>query len=1064
MKFKTQVMLGAWPTLSRNLPIKKLIFPLLIIASTTNVMAKNGRSGILTNTFEVVSVQQQSIRVTGTISDNTGQTLVGATIKIKGTSSGAVSDINGKYSIAVPNANTTLVFTMVGYESQEITVGGSRSINVTLKETVSALNEVVVVGYGEAKKATLTGSISTVQGADVAKSPSPNLAASLEGRLPGLVVNQRTGEPGRDDPNIFIRGTGTDGNSSPLVIIDGVPRDGFSRLNPEDIASFSVLKDASAAIYGARAANGVILITTKRGAKGKPVFNFSYNYGIQSPTKLPTVLDGVGYATAYNEGDFYDQRRPTDPTQYHPTFSPDQLAKLQNGTDPSLPNTNWVKQAIKPSVAQKKYNMQLTGGSDDIHYLMSFGSQSQEGFFINNPTNYQQYNFRVKVDADVTKYLNIGANISGNLSNSIYPSNGAGSTAVNFVNILQANPTLVARYPNGLLGGGRLGQNPLLMNERGTDQTNSYPLFSTFTASLKIPGIEGLKLDASYNYDLSNGFESNFDLPYTYYQYNGTTQNYDLTSATGPTTVSLNDTYRRSYTILYNYRLSYDHNFGKHHVGGMVGHEEQQNYYQQISAYRKNFLSPAIPQLDLGSSAATDKDNGGFGTSSAYNNYFGRFNYDYDSKYLLEAVFRYDGSQIFAPGHRYSLFPGISAGWRLSEEKFIKDNDNLKFIDQLKLRASWGEVGNDRVNAYQYLQQFGFGNNYVFGTSDAGAIYAKTVPNPDITWETSKKTDVGLESDFWNGLLGFDFTYWNESRTNLLEKPSGSTSGAFGFTDLPNKNIGKVSNHGFEVVINHRSSIGQVKYSLSASLSYNRSKVIFADEAPQLQPYQGRAGHPVGAGSYYKADGIYHTQAELDASPHAAGSQVGDIKVLDLNGDGKIDGNDAFTFDGSQIPRYVFGLNSDFAYKGFDLNIFIQGQAAAWAYDGNLQNLGTTDFANSIVARWANHWTPSNPTGTMPRARAYQYGNTTFFLYNDSFARLKTLELGYTIPGSVLSKLKVRSLRVYVSAYNLLTYSPTIKWADPELSFNGSNNTGSGSGTNSYPPMKVINFGATLTF
>jgi TonB-linked SusC/RagA family outer membrane protein len=1061
MNYKLKAMRIARLLLSKKLSYMWLIAAIMVTGFHGGVMAANHKNGKLKNTHNVNLASYRAEIITGTVKDDKGETLPGVSVLVKGTQIGTQTNANGKFTLSGVDPNSTLVFSFVGYDRQEVKIGSNKNINVTMTVSSNDLSEVVVVGYGVEKKATLTGSISTVQGKEVAKSPSPNLAASLEGRLPGLVVNQRTGEPGRDDPNIFIRGTGTDGNSSPLIIIDGVQRDGLSRLNPEDIASFSILKDASAAIYGARAANGVILVTTKRGAKGKPVFNFSYDYAFQSPTKIPTVLDAATYATVYNEGDFYDKGRPT--TGYIPIYTADQIAKYANGSDPvNFPNTNWVKQAIKPSVGQQKYNMQVTGGSDDIHYFTSFGSQSQDGFFINNPTHYQLYNFRVKVDADVNKYLNIGANISGNLSNGIYPSTGAGSTSVNFINILQGNPTLVARYPNGLLGGGRLGQNPLLMNERGTDQIDSYPLFSTFTASLKIPGVEGLKLDASYNYDLSNGFESDFSLPYTYYQYNVLTGNYDKTAATGTTSISLNDTYRRSYTILYNYRLSYDHNFGLNHVAGMVGHEEQQNYYQQFNASRKNFLSASIPQLDLGSTAAADLGNGGYGTSGAYNNYFGRFNYDYASKYLLEFVFRYDGSQIFPAGKRYALFPGVSGGWRLSEEKFIKDN--LKFIDQLKLRASWGETGNDRVNAYQYLQNYGFGQNYVFGTADASAIYALTVPNPNITWERSKKTDIGLESDFWHGLLGFEFTYFLEHRVDLLEQPSGSTSNVFGFTNLPNENIGQVNNHGFEVVVNHHNSIGEVKYSLSANFSYNNSKVIYIDEAPQQQPYQGLTGHPVGAAQYYKADGIYHTQAELNASPHAAGTQVGDIKILDLNHDGKIDGNDTFTFDGNQIPKYVFGLNSDFAYKGFDVNIFLQGQAGAWAYDGNLQNLGTTDFANAIYARAVNRWTPSNPNGTMPRARAYQPGNTTFFLFNDSFARLKTLELGYTIPGKVLTKLKASSLRVFVSGYNLLTYSPTIKWADPELSFNGGNNTGSGNGTNSYPPLKIINLGATLTF
>jgi TonB-linked SusC/RagA family outer membrane protein len=1036
----------------------------MIIGLNNGAMAAGSGKGKFKN---VKPAAYRAEVITGTVVDSKGLPLPGVSVFVKGTQNGTQTDVSGKFSLSVADNNATITFSLVGFTSQDIKVGATRTINVTLKESTTELSEIVVIGYGEAKRATLTGSVASVQGAEVAKSPSPNVAASLEGRLPGLVVNQRTGEPGRDDPNIFIRGTGTDGNSSPLIVIDGVPRDGISRLNPEDIASFSILKDASAAIYGARAANGVILVTTKRGVKGKPVFDFSYNYGFQSPTKLPQVLDAAAYAVAYNEGDFYDKGRPT--TGYTPIYSDAVIQKFINGSDPvNYPNTNWVKQAIKPTTGLQKYNMQVTGGSDDIHYFMSFGSQSQDGFFINNPTHYQQYNFRVKVDADVNKYLNIGANISGNLGKGIYPSTGAGATSVNFVNILQGNPTLVARYPNGLLGGGRLGQNPLLMNERGTDELDNYPLFSTFTASLKIPGVDGLRIDASYNYDLANSFESDFGLPYTYYQYNVLTGNYDKTAATGTSTISLTNTYNRNYQILYNYRISYDHNFGLNHVAGMVGHEEQQNYGQNFDAYRKNFLSPAIPQLNLGSSAAADQSTGGYGQSSAYNNYFGRFNYDYASKYLLEFLFRYDGSQNFPVGQRYAFFPGVSGGWRLSEEKFIKDN--FKFIDQLKLRASYGETGNDRVNQYQYLQNYGFGNNYVFGTSDASAIYALVAPNPNITWERSKKTDVGLESDLWHGLLGVELTYFNEDRVDLLEKPSGSTPNTFGFASLPTQNIGKVKNHGFEVGINHRNTIGQVRYSINANFAYNNSKVIYIDEVPQSQPYQGLTGHPVGAQQFYKADGIYHTQAELNASPHAAGTQVGDIKVLDLNGDGKIDGNDTYTFNGNQIPKYTFGLNSDFAYKGFDLNIFLQGQAAAWAYDGNLQNLGTTDFANAIYARWDNHWSPTNPNGTMPRARAYQPGNTTFFLFNDSFARLKTLELGYTIPASMLTKIKANRLRIYVSAYNLFTYAPTIKWADPELSYNsatntqGGNNTGNGAGINSVPPMKVINLGATLTF
>jgi TonB-linked SusC/RagA family outer membrane protein len=455
----------------------------------------------------------------------------------------------------------------------------------------------------------------------------------------------------------------------------------------------------------------------------------------------------------------------------------------------------------------------------------------------------------------------------------------------------------------------------------------------------------------------------------------------------------------------------------------------------------------------VGSTDPDDKNNGGSASAGAYNNYLGRLSYDYQAKYLLQFLFRYDGSQIFPKGKRYGFFPGVSAGWRLSQEPFIRNN--LPFVNELKLRASYGELGNDRVGAYQYLQAFSFGNNYVFGTADAPGIYSNTMPNPDITWEVSKKTDVGLEADLWNGLLGVDLTLWKENRSNILAQPNLSVSRVFGFPGLPDQNIGKVDNHGFELTLSHDNRLGRdFSYNISGNVAFAKSKIVYMDEVPQAEPYQAQTGKPVGAGLYYKADGIFHTQDELDNYPHASGTQVGDIKVVDLNGDGVIDDKDRFRVDESGTPEYVAGLTMGAGYKNFDLTVFFQGQTGAQTYDGTASVLGTSDLYNATVHRATNRWTVDNPDGTMPRARDFEPGQTTFFLYDATFVRLKTAQLGYTLPTKLSGRLGMESARIYVSGFNLLTWAKDITWADPEL----------GGDFTSYPPLRTINVGVNVGF
>ncbi|MFA5328084.1 MAG: TonB-dependent receptor [Prolixibacteraceae bacterium] len=1001
-------------------------------------------------------VGQQQKSVSGRVTDSSGAPLPGVTVVIKGTTNGSITDIDGKFSLNNVADDAVLSFSFVGMKPQEIALEGKSVLNTTMIEDSLGIEEVVAIGYGTQKKETLTGSVVNISGADLKKSPAPNVTSSLSGKLPGLIVNQRSGEPGRDDPSILIRGNGTfdsnpdDGidNNAPLIIIDGVERNNMSRLNPEDIASISVLKDASAAIYGARAANGVILVTTKRGAIGKPEFSFRYNSAFQSPTKIPEMLDAAAYAQVYNEAYWYRQGRPA--TNFTPFYSDAAIQKYRDGSDPILyPNTNWVKEGMKSYSMTNRTSIQVTGGSENVKYLLSFGSMTQNGIYKNSPSDYKQYNFRTNIDVTLSRDLSVGASINTIINQMDY---SQVATWINFTNILVANPTLVARYPNGLIAPGRLGENPLLMDQRGYDKIRDTPLYSTFTASYKIPFIKGLSVDASFNYDLRNQMEKVYSKPYYYHEYNVNTQQYDYKKGTGASTVELTDTYSKWTTMLYNFKLVYNRTFDNHHVGAMIAQEQQKNTYSYVMAYRKNFVSPAIDQINVGSNASDDKSNGGSASETARNNYLGRFNYDFSSKYLIEFLFRYDGSQNFPSDTRYGFFPAGSLGWRLSEEPFVRAA--LPYVDQLKLRFSLGQIGNDRVSAYQYMQSYSFGNNYVFGATDQPGIYPNTMPNPNITWEVSTKGDLGLDASLWKGLLGVEFTLFKENRTNILAPRNLSIPSTLGFSSLPNENIGKVENHGFELKLSHRNTVKKLTYNLEGNVSFAKNEIVYMDETPQAEPYQNRTGHPVGASLFYKADGIFHTQEELDAYPHATGTQVGDVKILDLNDDEVINSKDQFRFDYTATPRVVFGLNASFKYSDFDMNLFFQGQTQAYNYDSQFVSLGNSNFDNAFADRAKDRWTVDNPNGTMPRADTYQPGSSTFFLYDATFVRLKSIELGYSLPKKVTSIIKMNDVRVYLSAFNLFTWAKDIKWSDPELS----------GYTLYYPQQRTINVGINVKF
>jgi len=999
------------------------------------------------NLICILSFAQQ--RVTGKVAAG-NSAIEGATIQVKGSTVSTLSDASGNFSINAP-ADATLLISYVGYADQEVKVSNRTSISVVLQQLDQKLEEVVVVGYGTQKRETLTGSISKVGGAELTKSQAVNVSTSLAGRLPGLVVNQRTGVPGSEGIDIVIRGAssfnGTPGVNSPLIVIDGVPRDGviLSSLNYQDIESITVLKDASAAIYGTRAANGVIMVTTKGGVRSKTVYNLSYTYGITNPTKVPDMMDAALFAEVFNETTYYQQGRPANGGT--PFYSAAAIQKYRDGSDPVLyPNTNWADVSLRDNTPQQRVNFQASGGSDKVRYMFSFGSVNQEGNYVNQPYDYKQYNARVRVDADLSKNLTVSANIAAVLRRR------SEANGTDFVTILQANPTLPAIYPNGLLAGGRFDNSPLLSNRRGYNKWDDDPITTVFSASYKVPFIKGMVLDASYNYDLRNQFQKTFSLPQYWDVYNVNTQQYVRTQANTP--ISLTDRYDKWISILSNFRISYNTTIARdHNISAMAGAEQQRTSRTWASAFRQNFLSGTIPQIDAGSTRPEDRNNSGNTTLSTYNSFFGRLNYNYQSKYLLEFILRADGSQNFNKENRYGYFPGVSVGWRLSKEKFM---ENVEFVNELKLRASYGELGNDRVNPYQYVALYQLGNNAVFGSNDASGIFTNRLPNQAITWEVGKKLDVGVNATLFNRLLDVEVTVFNQKRRNILMANTLAASQVFGFPGLPDENRGAVDISGYEVILTHHKTIGKLTYSVNGNLAYAKSKIIFINEVPPKEAYQKNTGFQIGSGLYYKADGIFNTQAEVDASPHITAAKPGDIKVLDLNKDGVINGDDRYRTNNSPTPLYVFGLTGSLAYKGFDLTLFFQGQTGVYSYDGTMTEFGLSDLDNSPVYRANNRWTINNQEGaTMPRADDLKYASATdFFLYDATFIRLKNFELGYTLSNGLTKKIGISNLRAFVNATNTFTWAKEIKWRDPEMSGNYTD----------YPPVKILTFGLNLQF
>jgi len=1017
------------------------------------------------------SNQISDARITGKVTDEKGIALPGVSISLKGTRTGVVSDVEGNFSITVPDAASgTLVFSYIGYLSKEVVLNGQTSISVSLQPDSKNLNEVVVVGYGTQKKATLTGSISVIKGGDLAKSPQPNVSDSFAGRISGVVANNTSGEPGYDGSNILIRGLATTGSNNVLVVVDGIPGQigGLERLDPNDIESVSVLKDASAAVYGNRAANGVILITTKHGKTGKASVSYSFNQGFSSPTRLPKMADAATYAQIVNDISYYDS--PTG--GMNQVYSADQIQKFKDGSDPlNYPNTNWEKVTLKSFALQNQQNLTVSGGNEDVKYFTSVGTLYQDGIYKNGATKYNQYNFRANVDATITSRFKVGLSLAGREEDRQFPETGAGSI---FRTIYRSYPTSAAYYPNGYPTAGIDQVNPALaVTSIGGLSKNPAQYFNgILKASYDIPGVQGLSLDGFFAADKSGNFTKSFYTPYTVYTYNSAAQTYNPSIEGGGANglASLYESQLNQSLITSNIKLNFVRQFGGHNINAFVAYEQSQHNYDFFWAQRSDFPTPTTPELSEGGTAASDATNGG-NSSDNNGNYdynrrsvISRLAYNYEEKYLLEGQFRADGSSLFAPGHQWGYFPSISGGYRISKEKWF--SDNVKFFDDLKIRASYGVLGDDIISAYQYFDNYSF-NNYVVLNNGSGAavqsgIDLTKIANPKITWETAKKTDIGINAVFLKNFT-LEAIYFNQKRSNILEYRNGSLPGTSGIVNpyggtplVPAENIGKVNSTGFEGTLGYNHP-GNFSWGVAGNFTFAKSKIVYIDEAVGTIPYQAQTGHPLNTYLLYNAVGIFRSQSQLDNTPHVPGAQVGDLIYQDVNKDGQITAADQTRSKYGNIPQIVYGFNFNAGYKNFDLSVLFAGQAEVSQYV--LPESGTI---GNYFSTWANNaWSPTNPGGSYPkvsdRASSAVSGglyNSTFWLNDASFLRLKNVQLGYNLPSSALHSLHISGLRVFVSAFNLFTITK-VKDYDPEGT--------SGSGQ-FYPEQRIINLGANVKF
>lgn len=837
-------------------------------------------------------------------------------------------------------------------------------------------------------------------------------------------------------------------DNSPLIVIDGVAnRSGLERLNPNDIESVNVLKDASAAIYGAQAANGVILITTKRGSSDKPVITYNGSFTLSQNTRTPNLMNayecmtwtdeirkGNGQAPLYEniKGGYLDG-----------TINRDQYG-----------DTDWMDVVFRNFAPSTRHSLSVAGGSEKVKFYVSGDYTYQEPNYRNTVFNFQTGQVRSNIDARIHDNLKIGVDLDVRKEKR---NNSVISTGDIFWEAFMAYPWLYDYYPNGLPGPGLANGNNLAIlvsgKDTGYDRVSDVYMNSKFSFELDMPWItEGLKLSGYAAFDYHAREEKQLWDVWDTYDYNANTGEYiKKTTNMNGNNISLNQSHDDNITRTYHLKLDWARTFGDHRLSAFVAYEQSEYEGEGFWAWRGYYLSNRPDYLNFG--ADKEKTNGGSGYVSARQNFFGRFNYTLMDRYMFEFTLRHDGSMNFAPNHRWGTFPGLSVGWRVSEEEWFKKR--FDFVNDLKLRASWGKLGNDRVDAFQYLSTYDMYNGAILGETPniTKGFLPGRIGNPNITWEKVDSKNIAIDANLWNGLLGFTAEYFYQNRTDILTPKQASVPYYTGLS-LPDQNIGEVSNQGVELMVTHHNHINDVNYHVSGNFTFTKNKIKFFDEAANTPEWQRRTGHAIDSWLMYKTDGIYQTWEEVNSTPHFANAQPGDIKYVDVDGDGAITDNDRIRSSIGNVPQIVFGLTLGAEWKGLEFSMLWTGQAKVKQmivpYSYNLDK----EFYN-------NRWISAEETPNAKYPRAFDkddYENTRwcdFWLYDASFLRLKNMEIAYNLPKSLTTKLNVQNVRLALTGTNLLTFDH-IKIQDPESS---ATSTGQ-----AYPQARTYTFGVNISF
>ena len=1000
------------------------------------------------------AILQQTRKITGRILDENGEPLIGVSVMLKGTSNGTITNIDGDYTLSGDITDkSVLEVTYIGMKKQEITVGNRTRINITMTSDNEMLDEVIVVGYGTQRKGNLTGSVSAIKSEKLTIAPIGNVTNALAGQLPGLIVKQTSGIPGSDGSTLRIRGF-----DAPLVIVDGIEGD-FNNIDASQIESISILKDGAASIYGARAGNGVILVTTKRGIDSKPVISLNTSFTLQGQTNV--IKPGSsGQRAEWLREEHINKGLPMEQVPY----TEEQIQKYYNGTDPNYLNSDWYDAVIRDWAPQQNHNLSIRGGSNKIKYYGYIGYNDQETIVKTGGGSYKRYNVQSNIDAKITDRLSFTLDMLLTKENQFFPTVGSGFGHSNFWSIIYDSDP---RYPiylpdrSKLSYGGLSYGNALFAsntNLGGYSDTDKNRIRANGGLIYEFKYVKGLKAKMSISYDTYNQNYKYFNKQGKFYSYNIDSDTYTFERASqDPTGVT--EVFGRGYSLTQQYSLQYERLFKeKHRVSALALFETIDYNDKNVETGRTGFMSTILDQLFAGN--RTTSFNNGWESEMGRASWVGRINYSYMDKYLIETILRADASAKFPQNSRWGYFPSVSLGWVLSQESFMK---SLKAIDNIKLRASYGESGNDNVGSFKYLAGYAFDGSYKIGDEIKSGLYAVGLANPILTWETMKIYNGGIDLSFFNRKLYGTVDAFYRVRDGIPGSRSVSLPSSFG-AELPLENLNSIDTRGWELNLGTSGNFGNFMYDISGNLSWARSKWRKYDEPIYSDPDQERIykreGRWTDVRYGYISDGLFTSQAEIEALDFTykdlngnSSLRPGDIKYVDLNGDKVLDWKDQKEIGKGTLPTWTYGFNMNFKYHGFDLSALFQGAFGYTTY------IDLTKAASTL--KYDNRWTEkeNNPNSLVARpggASTNKY-YSDFNNHNTAYLRLKNLSIGYELPKGLVSKAGIQQLRIYIAGTNLFTLSSLHKYGvDPEVP--------EGSPAYYYPQQRTLSVGLNLSF